>query len=177
VIIGTRDFFRRRWQLDDEQYRTTSKQMRVEEAVQQTTETVTQMSVSKMFIRLLNKTSELVTVSALHCWLGVMKSVRVIKCCSRAASEVQFICTWSSWCHCYHPLSRFIKIQNCFTVLLSAYPGCPGKEALKRVTVCREQNYKSYIYLLTFFIVVLPEYSCIGHKSGILTTSMRTIYK
>jgi len=29
-------------------------------------------------------------------------------------SEVQMICTWSSWCHCHPIISCFIKIQNGF---------------------------------------------------------------
>jgi len=51
-------------------------------------------------------------------------------------SEVQLICTWSSWCYC-HPISScFIKIQIGLTFLAPAYPGCPEKEAVKHVSVC-----------------------------------------
>jgi len=46
------------------------------------------------------------------------------------------ICIWSSWCHCHHVVSCFIKIQNGFTFLVPAYPGCHGKEAVKWVFVC-----------------------------------------
>jgi len=45
------------------------------------------------------------------------------------------ICIWSSWCHCHHIICSFIKIQNGLTFLVPAYPGCPGKEAIKRVSV------------------------------------------
>jgi len=41
--------------------------------------------------------------------------------------DVQMICIWYSRCHCHHIVSCFIKIQNSFTSLLSAYPGCPAK--------------------------------------------------
>jgi len=37
------------------------------------------------------------------------------------------IVLWSSWWHC---ISYFIKIQNSFTFLVPANPGCPGIEAL-----------------------------------------------
>jgi len=33
-------------------------------------------------------------------------------------------------------VSRFSKIQICFTFLVPAYPGSPGKRAVKRVCVC-----------------------------------------
>jgi len=45
-------------------------------------------------------------------------------------SEVQMICIWSSWCHCYPIISCFIKIQNGSAFLVPAYPGCPGKRPL-----------------------------------------------
>ena len=51
-------------------------------------------------------------------------------------SDVHLISIWSSRCH-YHPIiSCFIKIQNCFTFLVSAYPGCAGKVAIKWVSLC-----------------------------------------
>ena len=49
-------------------------------------------------------------------------------------SEVQVICMWSSWWHCHLVISCFIKIQIVLTFLVLAYPGCPGKEAIKRVS-------------------------------------------
>ena len=39
-----------------------------------------------------------------------------------------------SWCHCHPIISCFIKVQNGLTFLVPAYPGCPGKEAVKRVS-------------------------------------------
>ena len=53
-----------------------------------------------------------------------------------AWSHVQVISIWSSYCHCYPIVSCFIKIQFVLTILVPAYPGCPGKEAAKRVSVC-----------------------------------------
>jgi len=57
-------------------------------------------------------------------------------------SEVQIICIWFSWCHCHPIISCFIEIQNGFTFLMPAYPGCPGKEAVKQVSmsVCETDN-------------------------------------
>jgi len=34
-------------------------------------------------------------------------------------------------------ISCFIKIQTGLTFLVPAYPGCPRKEAIKRVSVCQ----------------------------------------
>jgi len=45
------------------------------------------------------------------------------------------ICIWSSWCHCHMITSCFIKVQIGLTFLVLAYPGCPGKEAVKWVSV------------------------------------------
>ena len=47
------------------------------------------------------------------------------------------ICIWSSWYHCQcHPISSwFIKIHIRLTFLMSTFPGCPGKEAIKRVSL------------------------------------------
>jgi len=49
-------------------------------------------------------------------------------------SEVQMICIWSSWCHCHLIISCFIKIHIGLLCLVPAYPGCPGKEAVKQVS-------------------------------------------
>ena len=47
-----------------------------------------------------------------------------------AWSEVQTISVWYSWCH-YHPVTFcFVKIQIGLTILVLAYPDCPGKEML-----------------------------------------------
>jgi len=59
--------------------------------------------------------------------------------------DVQMICMWSSWRHCHPIISCLIKIQIGLTFLVPAYPGCPGKEAVKQVSVClsytRQQTY------------------------------------
>jgi len=49
-------------------------------------------------------------------------------------SEVQMICIWPGWCRCHPIVTCFVKIQNGFTLLVPAHPGCPGKEAVKRVS-------------------------------------------
>jgi len=75
-----------------------------------------------------------------HSWLGVRKSIRPVTKLSDEVlavwSEVQMICTWSRWCHCHPIISCFIKIQIGLAFLVPAYPGCPGKDAVKRVSVC-----------------------------------------
>ena len=50
-------------------------------------------------------------------------------------SKVQMICIWSSWCHSHPIVSCIIKIQIGLTFLVLAYPGCPGKEAVKWVSL------------------------------------------
>jgi len=59
-------------------------------------------------------------------------------------SEVQMICMWSSWCHCHPIISCFIKIQFGITFLVPGYPGCPGKEVVKRVPVCLSIEWFSF---------------------------------
>jgi len=75
------------------------------------------------------------------CWLGVRKSIQPVKNLSDEVllllsvwSEVLVICIWSSWCLCHPDISCFIKIQNGFTFLVPDYSGCPGKDAVKRVS-------------------------------------------
>jgi len=46
------------------------------------------------------------------------------------------ICIWSSWCHCLPIISCIIKIQSGLTFLVLAYPGCPRKKAVRRVSAC-----------------------------------------
>jgi len=48
-------------------------------------------------------------------------------------NEMQMICIWSICCHCHPIISCFIKIQIGLTFLVPAYPGCPGKEAVRRL--------------------------------------------
>ena len=50
--------------------------------------------------------------------------------CLSVCSEVQMICISPSWCHCHAAISCFIKIQIGSTILVPAYPDCPGKEAV-----------------------------------------------
>jgi len=76
-----------------------------------------------------------------HCWLGVRKSIEPAKMSDgvlswlSVRSEVhRFRIIWPSWCH-FHPIiSCFIKIRNDFTFLMPAYPGCPGKDAMRRMS-------------------------------------------
>jgi len=65
-------------------------------------------------------------------------------------SEVQMICIWSSWRHCHPIISCFVKIQIGLTVLVPAYPGCPGKDAVKWMStdgfcLFRTSGYRCYI--------------------------------
>jgi len=53
-----------------------------------------------------------------------------------AWNKVQMICIWSTWCRCHPIIFCFIKIQIHLTVMVPAYPGCPGKEAVKQMSVC-----------------------------------------
>jgi len=55
-------------------------------------------------------------------------------------SEVQMICVWSISCHCCRIVSCFIKIQIGLTFLVLAYPECPGKQAVKQVSVYGSSN-------------------------------------
>jgi len=43
-------------------------------------------------------------------------------------------CKWSSWYHCHPIVSCSMKIQIGLTFPVPTYPGCPGKEAVKRVS-------------------------------------------
>jgi len=81
-----------------------------------------------------------------HCWLGIRKSIRSVKnwvmrygywvwVWLSVWSEVQMLCIWSSWCHCHPIISCFIKIRLGLTFLVPVYWGCPGKEAVYRVSV------------------------------------------
>jgi len=50
-------------------------------------------------------------------------------------SEVQMICIWPTWCRCHPIVSCCIKIQIGVTFLMPANPSCPGKHAIKQVSV------------------------------------------
>ena len=49
-------------------------------------------------------------------------------------SKVQ-TCIWPSWCHCHSLSLASAKSRLVFTFLVTAYPGSPGKWAVKRVCV------------------------------------------
>jgi len=55
------------------------------------------------------------------------------------------ICIWSSRCHCHSIISYFIKIQIGLTFLVLAYPGCPGKDAIKWASYynTKKNNFKN----------------------------------
>jgi len=63
-------------------------------------------------------------------------------------SEVQMIYVWSSSC--------FIKIQNGVTFLMPAYPRCPGKEAVKRVSYVATLLCRIRVFRITNTLPVLP---------------------
>jgi len=83
-----------------------------------------------------------------HCWLGVRKRTWLVKnwsdemlawlmlawlsdiCLKQHASDL------SSWCHGHPIIYCFIRIQIGLSALLAACPGCPGKEAVRQVSVC-----------------------------------------
>ena len=44
-------------------------------------------------------------------------------------------CIWSSWYHC-HPIISASENPEWFILLVLAYPGSPGKKAVKRLCVC-----------------------------------------
>jgi len=81
-----------------------------------------------------------------HCWLGVKKRESIwplknwVMMCWRgflAGVRCKWFCIWSSWCHCHPIISFFIKIQTGLIFLVTAYPGCPWKQAIKRVCLSR----------------------------------------
>jgi len=59
------------------------------------------------------------------------KNWMVVICLEWGAND----CIWSSWCHCHPIISCFIKIRIGLTFMVPAYPGCRGKEAVKRVSI------------------------------------------
>jgi len=69
-------------------------------------------------------------------------------------SEMQMICIWSSWCHGHPIIACFIKIQNSLTFLVLAFPGCPGKEAVKWVCLFHPKCSILYITDLQYNTVV-----------------------
>ena len=65
------------------------------------------------------------------------KKNQVMKCWRGYLSGVRRKCIWRmvQLMYCYPIMSCFIKIQFRLTFLVLAYPGCPGKEAVKRASV------------------------------------------
>ena len=60
-------------------------------------------------------------------------------------SEVQIVCIWSSWCHCIPKPHQLLPCLNSdwFTVLVRAYPGCPGSGQLTGVVVAVQKQIMS----------------------------------
>jgi len=54
----------------------------------------------------------------------------MVICLERSANDLRMVQLMPLPSH-----HLFIKIQNGFTFLMPAYPGCPGKEAVKWVSV------------------------------------------
>jgi len=78
-----------------------------------------------------------------RCWLGGRKGIQPVKKLSGGVlawlsvwGKVQ-ICISPSWCHCHTlslaPLNQDWFYQNGSAFLVPAYPGCPGKKAVKRM--------------------------------------------
>ena len=78
----------------------------------------------------------------MRCWHGYLSGLW---------SEVQMICIWSSWCHCHHITSCFIKIQTDLTFMVVDCPGCLGNEAVKGLFCYRtarpcSHTLRSFVY-------------------------------
>jgi len=80
-------------------------------------------------------------IKQLIVWLGGRKGIRPVKKLSgwmlawlSVWGEMQ-ICIWPSWCHCHSlslaPVNPDWFYQNGSAFLVPAYPGCPGKKAVK----------------------------------------------
>ena len=76
-----------------------------------------------------------------HYWLGGRKGIQSVKNLKRWGTGMVICLEWDADLHMAQlmplPLtvSRFRKIQIGFTFLVLAYPGSPGKRAIKRVFV------------------------------------------
>jgi len=55
----------------------------------------------------------------------------VVMCLERGGNDLHMVQLF----HCHPIISSFIKIQYGLTFLVPAYPGCPGKETVKRESV------------------------------------------
>ena len=73
-------------------------------------------------------------------------------------SEVQ-TCIWPSWCHCQSLSHCSSKIQIGFTFLVPAYPGYPGKEAVKwLLLLLRKEVIYNRIFTVFYLHFVMPQY-------------------
>ena len=70
-----------------------------------------------------------------RCWLARKNLSDEVLAWLSVWSEVQMICIWSGWCHC-HPIISASENPEWFILLVPAYPGSPGKKAVKRLCVC-----------------------------------------
>ena len=67
---------------------------------------------------------------------------------------------WSSWCHCHPVVSCFVKIKTGWTILVSAYPGCPGKKPLNGCLLeDYSQNWNVYIHMHQFISLLFQRSS------------------
>ena len=73
-----------------------------------------------------------------HCWLGIRTSIQPVRCWRGYLSGVRcrlFAYSPADAAASQNPIiSCLIQIQIGFTCLVPAYPGCPGKEAVKWVS-------------------------------------------
>jgi len=72
-----------------------------------------------------------------HCWLGVRKSIWPVK---NWGAGVVICLEWGAACRWFacgsaDPTATLSSLG--LTVLVPAYAGCPGKEAIERVSVCQ----------------------------------------
>ena len=68
-------------------------------------------------------------------------------------SVVQMICNGPADAIAHPIISCFIKIQIGLTFLVPAYPGCPGKEAIKWASVCHICSYSITIFAAHYYVV------------------------
>ena len=105
------------------------------------------------------------------CWLNVRKSIWPVK--TEWWGIIVIICLeWgANDLHMVHPIiSCFIKIHIGLTFLVLAYPGCPGKEAIKQVSVCHcclaQSEYSvSRLILMGGWVPFLAKFAICCHPS------------
>ena len=111
-----------------------------------------------------------------RCRLGIRKSTQSVKTEWWGAGvviclEVQMICIWFSWCHCYPIISCFVKIQTGLTFLVPAYPCRPGKEAVKRQSVITITTYTKPHLVLTWLELLhwMKSFICRGCSNPVIS--------